>query len=102
MVELGPAEAVLMKPSTIGFERGELGRKSGDPRALLGSRSVCRRSSSPLLRRCSEAGELGAERRGMALWRLIGRERHAPDLLAGLSVEVVEEFGEADDEVDLA
>ena len=102
MVELGPAERGLDEALEHGFERGELGGKSGDARALLGSALGLQALEHALLQALQQAGELAAERPGMALWRHIGRERHAPDLAAGLPVEVVEEFGEADDEVDLA
>ena len=96
-----PPNAVCDEALEHGFERGELRREAGDARALLGSALGLQALEHALLQALQQAGELAGERPGMALWRRIGRERHAPDLAAGLPVEVVEEFGEADDQVDL-
>ena len=99
---LDPPNAVLMKPSSTASSEANWAANPAMRARCSGPRSVCRRSSSALLQALQQAGELAAERPGWPSGADIGRERHAPDLAAGLPVEVVEEFGEADDEVDLA
>jgi hypothetical protein len=65
-------------------------------------RSACSRSSTRSCRRCTKAPNSAREGADRSFRAGLGGEGRAPDLGSRLLVEIVEELGEADDQVGLA
>ena len=100
-IEPGAAERLGQEFAQRRGEARDLGREAGDQRAAVRAALGLQPVEQALVQPLDQQPELTAEPAGGAGFGLVEREADTPDLAAPLAIQVIEEFGEAGDQVGL-